>query len=356
MLSPIDAVRRQLSLKTHRLHALPVVVLMPHSRCNCRCVMCDIWKGNRDRRELGREDLEPHLESFRRLGVRWVVLSGGEALMHSNLWTLCELLAEHGIKITLLSTGLLLRRHAAEVVRWCDEVIVSLDGSREVHDAIRRVPRAYEKLADGIAALREVELGSRQRRANATRFPVTGRSVLQRENFRDLPNIVDAAREVGLDRISFLAADVASEAFNRPGGWDGDRAGEVALDRDQAADFERLVEQVIEERAADFRSGFIVESPEKLRSLARYYRAHHGDGEFPRTVCNAPWVSAVIEADGAVRPCFFHPSQGNIHDQPLTEILNAPEAIAFRRGLDVERDPICKRCVCTLNLGPLESI
>lgn len=342
----MEIARRQLTLRTHRLHSLSVVVLMPHSRCNCRCVMCDIWQGNRDRRELGRDDLAAHLEAFRRLRVRWVVLSGGEALMHSNLWTLCELLAEIDVKITLLSTGLLLRHWADEVVRWCDEVIVSLDGSQPVHDAIRRVPDAYAKLADGVAALRRVDGG----------FRVTGRCVLQRENFRDLPNIVDAARAIGLDGISFLAADVTSEAFNRPGGWDGERAGEVALSLAEAADFEHLVEQMIEQRTPDFESGFIAEQPQKLRRLAQYYLALHGSGDFPETVCNAPWVSAVIEADGAVRPCFFHPVQGNLRQQPVETILNSTAAIRFRRELDVKRDPICRRCVCTLHLGPLECL
>ena len=52
---------------------------------------------------------------------------GGEALMHQNLWTLCELLREldDELQITLLSTGLLLKVFAADVVKWCDEVIVS---------------------------------------------------------------------------------------------------------------------------------------------------------------------------------------------------------------------------------------
>ncbi len=345
-MSATDLIKRQLSVRTHRLHAMPIVVLMPHSRCNCRCVMCDIWQGNRDRRELGEEDLAPHLETFRRLRVRWVVLSGGEALMHSNLWKLCAMLSDLGIKITLLSTGLLLARHAREVTRWCAEVIVSLDGSRPVHDAIRRVPRAYDQLAAGVAALRELASG----------FPVTGRCVLHRLNFRDLSNIVDAARELALDSLSFLAADVSSEAFNRPGGWDGERVGEVALDAGESAEFERLVERLIDQRGADLESGFIVESPDKLRRLPRYYRALCGDGEFPRTVCNAPWVSTVIEADGAVRPCFFHPQLGNLHQQPLAEILNSPDAVHFRSQLDMARDPICRRCVCTLSLGPRESL
>ena len=80
-------------------------MLMAHSRCNCRCLMCDIWQANANRRELTRADLEPHMASFRNLGVQRFVLSGGEALMHSNLWLLCDLLHELSPKITLLSPG-----------------------------------------------------------------------------------------------------------------------------------------------------------------------------------------------------------------------------------------------------------
>ncbi|MEE8523931.1 MAG: radical SAM protein [Thermoanaerobaculia bacterium] len=347
MLSPIELFKRQLTLTTDRIHALPIVVLMPHSRCNCRCVMCDIWKGNRDRQELTRADLAPHVETLRRWRTSWVVLSGGEALMHSNLWTLCELLKhELGAKITLLSTGLLLRRWAGEVTRWCDEVIVSLDGPRRVHDEIRDVPRAYERLADGVLALREHQAD----------YPVTARCVVQRRNYRDLTGVVDAARDLGLDHVSFLAADVSTEAFNRPDGWDGERVADVALSSAEAVELTEAVERMIAERSRDFSSGFIVESPDKLRRLAAYFRALNSDGEFPPVSCNAPWVSAVVEADGTVRPCFFHRALGNVREQSLEAILNAPDAVAFRRDLDMARDPICRKCVCTLRLGRFDDV
>jgi MoaA/NifB/PqqE/SkfB family radical SAM enzyme len=344
--STVESLRRQATRTTHRLHSLPMLVLMAHSRCNCRCVMCDIWQANADKRELTREDLQKQLPALRSLHVQRVVLSGGEALMHQNLWTLCELLRDMDIKITLLSTGLLLKVFAKDVVRWCDEVIVSIDGSRDVHNAIRRVPRAFERMAEGIAALREQQ----------PRYPVSARSVLQRNNFRDLPNIVEAARAIGLDRVSFMSVDVSSTAFNRPQPWDLPRASEVALDGAEATEFAAVVEATIERYPADFASGFISEKPDKLRRLPRYYAALNGLGEFPETVCNAPWVSAVVEADGQVKPCFFHPEMGSIHTQSLDDILNAPEAIAFRRDLDVKTNPICKVCVCTLSLGRRTSV
>ena len=71
------------STEEHRLIELPVLVLHAHSSCNCRCVMCDIWK-TKDSRALQSADLESHLESIRRLGVRWVVLSGGGRFSIAN--------------------------------------------------------------------------------------------------------------------------------------------------------------------------------------------------------------------------------------------------------------------------------
>ena len=341
--SPLETLRRQATRSTNRIYSLPQLVLMPHSGCNCRCVMCDIWQANSVRHELSREDLERQLPSLRGLHVQRFVLSGGEALMHPNLWLLCQILKDlhAGVQITLLSTGLLLKPFAADVVKWCDEVIISLDGSREVHDAIRRVPRGFELMAAGIAALH----------AERADYPVSGRCVLQRNNFRDLPNIVAAAHEIGLSRISFMSVDVSSSAFNRPDPWQAPRASEVALDRAETAEFAELIEDTILRYADDFDSRYISETPDKLRRLARYYAALNGEGEFPTTVCNAPWVSSVVEADGTVRPCFFHRSFGNIHAQPLAQILNSSDAVAFRRDLDVTENPICKVCVCTLSLG-----
>ena len=320
---------------------LPILILFPHSRCNCRCLMCDIWRETR-RDELTAADVERWLPHWEALGVERVVLSGGEALLHSHLWEVCGLLREAGIGITLLTTGLLLARDAAALARVCDDVVVSLDGPREVHDRIRNVPRAYDRLAEGIAAVRTAGPG----------IAISGRCTVQRANFHALRATVSAARELGLDRISFLAADVSSEAFNRPGGWDGERAAEVALHREDLPVLALELDLLAREQAADFTSGFIAESPEKLdRRLLRYFAALAGDGDFAPVECNAPWVSAVVEADGTVRPCFFQPPLGNLHQTGnLGAVLNSQEAIAWRQGLDTARDETCRRCVCSLAL------
>ena len=338
MVSPIDFVQRKRTLADGEIRALPVVILMPHSGCNCRCVMCDIWKANKDRRELSVEDLTPHLASLKRLRVRRVVLSGGEALMHSNLWTLCQLLKSLRIKITLLSSGILLKKYAEDVAEWCDDVIVSLDGSPKVHDRIRNVEGACAKLQAGIRALREIK----------PKMRITARCVIQRRNYHDIGQIIETARNLPVDKISFLAADVSSGAFNQAVPWEG--TADVALTPEELRHFELVMKFVLHTHAKDFASGFVAEDADKMRGIVRYYRALNGDDTFAVPSCNAPWVSAVVEPDGMVRPCFFHEPVGNIYEEPLESIVNGENAVAFRENLDMSEDPICRRCVCSLNL------
>ena len=320
---------------------LPILILFPHSRCNCRCVMCDIWRDT-TKAELEPAEIVRWLDEWRELGVRRVVLSGGEPLLHSRLWSLCDHLRAADIGITILSTGLLLERHAVELVKRCDDVVVSLDGPQPIHDAVRNIPRAFERLATGVAAVKAAD----------GRVQVTGRNTVQRANFRALRATVRAAREIGLDRISFLAADVSTDAFNRPNGWDDERVAQVALDASEVPVLAAEIDALEREHAGDFASGFIAESAPKLRArLWQYYKALLGQGEFAPNDCNAPWVSSVIESDGTVRPCFFQPPLGNIRSAgSLDAVLNSGEALAWRRGLDVKRDAICKKCVCTLSL------
>jgi MoaA/NifB/PqqE/SkfB family radical SAM enzyme len=338
-------ISRLLNRVTHKIYSLPVLILMPHSACNCKCVMCDIWTANQKKRELSPEELGRHITTFRKLGVEEVVLSGGEPLMHSNLWKFCNELKAAGIKTTMLTTGLLLKRYALDVSRSVDEVIVSLDGSREIHDQIRSVPHAFDKLADGVRELRAVKPGMK----------ISGRCVLQRYNFFDFPAIVNSAHQLGLDRISFLAADVSTHAFNRPESWSKERISEVALDNDEALEFEKIITSSFEAFVADYASGFIAEKPSKMLKLVQYYKALNGLAELPAVVCNAPWFSAVMESNGDIQPCFFHKPYGNVLGQELTDVLNSKQAISFRRKLNVSKDPVCKKCVCTLKLGLLPS-
>ncbi len=318
----------------NRTLVLPLLVFFPTSRCNSRCVSCDWWRSNGDD-DLTVGEIRNVADSLGALGTRIVVFSGGEPLLRPDLFTIAPLFAERGARLHLLTSGVLLAKHAQQVARHFSRVVVSLDATTE---ALYRDVR-------GIAALGAVEEGVARLRALAPGTPITARATLHRLNFRELPRLVEHARAIGLDGISFLPADTGSGAFGR--GGTGGCAASLALTREEVAEFDALIERTIVERGADFAAGFVAESPERLRRLSRHYAALVGDRPFVAPDCNAPWMSVVVEANGAVRPCFFHEPIGNVRHAPLEAIVTR-ELPAFRRELDIATNPVCTRCVCSI--------
>jgi MoaA/NifB/PqqE/SkfB family radical SAM enzyme len=318
------------------IQTLPVLILNPYNRCNCRCVMCDIWK--RDTvEETSPEQFDRQLIDIERLGVKWVVFTGGEPLMHSGLFRMCAQLRARNIRVTILSSGLLLGRYAARIVEHSDDVIVSLDGPPKIHDRIRRVPGAFDLLAAGVRQIRQGE----------RKFPIASRCTVQSANCAHLVATVAAARELELDSVSFLAADTTSSAFNRPVALSVERECELIPDAEQIFLLDSQIDAII---GADECGRFVQESPDKLRKIAHHFRSRLGITQAVSPVCNAPWTSAVVDADGTVRPCFFHAPIGRIaNGTGLTDVLNGPRAIQFRSSLDVATNPVCRQCVCSLN-------
>jgi MoaA/NifB/PqqE/SkfB family radical SAM enzyme len=304
--------------------------------------MCDIWKDNKNLKQLTEKDIQDLLISLKRLGTQQVVMSGGEALLNPNFFRFCEILQKQNIKVSLLSTGLTLKKNAEQLIQWVNDIIVSLDGNEEIHNRIRDIPDAYQKLKEGVQHIKSISAG----------FKITGRTVIHRLNFRHWHSIIDSVKEMGLDQISFLPADVSSHAFNREMLWSDQRQHEILLDENELPLLKEITEDIIGKHAADFACHFIAESPEKLRKIYGYYSAFFNLNPFPYKKCNAPWVSAVVEADGTVRPCFFHPPMGNIHQESFEDILNSKESINFRKELDMDKDSTCVKCVCYLNLSP----
>ena len=141
---------------------------------------------------------------------------------------------------------------------------------------------------------------------------------------------------MGLRSLSFLAADLSANAFDR------------TVESTVAPELEELEREMDGLIAGYPDDGFVLESRDKLRRILGHFRAHYGLEPHCAPRCNAPWVSAVVESSGDVRPCFFHAPVGNLSGSTLEAVLNGPQAIAFRETLRVAENPICQRCVCSL--------
>jgi MoaA/NifB/PqqE/SkfB family radical SAM enzyme len=360
-----------LNLVSDHLHTLPLVVLYLTDGCNSRCVTCDIWRN--PRRNMHMELVEQIASAFGELQMRWVLLSGGEAMQHPRWPEIARRFRAEGAYVMLLTNGLLLRKQIDEVLTSVDEVIVSLDGGNATtYEAIRGVD-AFDLIMDGI---REVRAGG---------LPVATRTTVQSANFREIPQIIEVAKAADVNRISFLTVDVSNVyafgprfaadpalvvASMGPGAPPEHGPMATALTLDEVLELSYVLDEVEAQFADDFSKGRISESPAKLRSMVDYFAAVMGQGEFPRVRCNSPHISTVIEVDGTLRPCYFLPTYGKLARESqnendgvgtrpavsastsLKDAINVKDALALRHAYRTGQRPECQRCVCPLYKGP----
>src|SRR5687768_3645355 len=232
------AVFVRLGAAVNRTFVLPLLIFYPTSRCNSRCVSCDWWTHTGED-DLTLPEIEAVADALPALGTRVVAFSGGEPLVRQDVFEAADMFRARGLSLQLLTSGVLLDRCADQVATRFSKVFVSLDAAT---DAL------YEEVR-GINGLNTVGRGIARLRRIAPHVPVTARATLHRANFRELPRLIDHARAVGVDRISFLAADVSSTAFGRslsPGVSPAPSPGpSLALTRDEVAEFRAVVEQTV---------------------------------------------------------------------------------------------------------------
>jgi Fe-coproporphyrin III synthase len=315
-----------------RLGRLPLVTLYLTERCNSRCVSCDYWRHGRA--DLNLESVTRLLPSLARLQTRMVLLSGGEPLLNPEWAAIAQLLRANGLKLWLLTSGLSLAKHAPRASQLFDSITVSLDGTnRDTYAAIRGLD-AFDNVCAGIRA------------AVGAGAVVGVRVTLQRSNYRELPAFVDLARQLGARHVSFLAIDVANpHAFGRV----EDFGSDLALRPEDLPVLEEILCRMESNYAADFGSGFIQESPARLRQLHQYFAAVCSLAAFPPVRCNAPEFSAVIGAKGQVSPCFFIPGPAeSVLGNDLEKLLNSDSMSGLRGDIRAGARAECARCVCSL--------
>jgi Fe-coproporphyrin III synthase len=317
---------------------MPLVTLCLSERCNSRCVSCDYWRNGQGDMDLAA--VARLLPGLAALETRVALISGGEPLLNREWPPIAALLRANGLKLWLLTSGLSLAKHAARAAQLFDAITVSLDGTnRETYAALRGVD-AFEKVCEGVRAA--VDAGA----------PVGLRVTVQRANYRQLRAFVELATALGVRQLSFVAVDVANpHAFGRAEGF----SARLALEPDDLPILGQIIERLESERAADFRSGLIADSPRKLWRMHRYFAAVCGLGPYPPVHCNVFDYSVVIDATGRVSPCFFIPGPPQTAGRAdLAELLNGEAMSELRTHIRAGERPECARCVCSLWREPAE--
>lgn len=184
---------------------LPVLVQLGLTyRCNLKCQHCYALY-RRDLNEMSLAELTDLLHQLYDAGSCAIVYSHGENLIRKDFHEFAAIVREHDLYQTLMANGFYIRTcEDAQKIVECgvNRVMVSLDSSiPEEHDKNRGQVGAYEIALQAVQLLKQAGL------------PTVGFSTtIDTHNYDHIAEIVEIAKQVGIDAISFM-----QNRYNRPG-------------------------------------------------------------------------------------------------------------------------------------------
>ncbi|MDR0406181.1 MAG: radical SAM protein [Clostridiales bacterium] len=258
--------------------------------CNLRCWFCGQW--GREGFFSDAKGAEMTLEEWKRVAAplnpacTGVILWGGEPLTSPFFAELAEHLSTRGFPLGLVTNGTLIHRHADLIREKFKTVYVSLDGTREIHDAIR---------GDGVFDA------------------VCG-------NLRGLNNVV-INTVVSTELVPVIADFMKLLEQFKP--------REVLL--------QQMIPYTSDGGAPDLRRLQLPATPFPARVIP------HGDAGTP---CRSPFRHAHVTWNGEVMFCtdFYDFSAGNARNGGILEIWQNEEAERFRRRVISGENPNCAHC------------
>ena len=304
---------------------LESVFLFVTSTCNSLCRTCFYWDELNQGRDLTFEQIERLSRSSPPFHKLWI--SGGEPFLRKELAEIIELFyKDNGMRhVNLPTNGLLpqkLDTVITQLLERCPELTVdlnfSLDGLANTHDAIRGVPKNFEKTMATLEMAAAKWKGVHRLRRNVV-------SCITSENYRELV-------ELGLKLMR--EADVDGHYCEIVRGHPMDAALK-RIPRDELASLHRRLlwfhQQYADRLFADL--------PSPARQLARLYylghlkfhfdlheQNHYSDKAWPMP-CTAGQTTVVIDHDGRFRACELRPPLGNLQDFDfdLSAALHSPQ-------------------------------
>ena len=170
----------------------PVVIWNLVRRCNLACQHCYSISADVDfAGELTTAEIGTTMDDLKRFGVPVLILSGGEPLLHRDIFAIAHRAKALGFYVGLSTNGTLIdeRNVGAIADVGFDYVGVSLDGMEETHDRFRRKAGAFAASLAGVRLARDAGL------------KVGLRFTLTRDNAHDLPALLALMEAERIDKF-----------------------------------------------------------------------------------------------------------------------------------------------------------
>ncbi|MBN2195835.1 MAG: radical SAM protein [Polyangiaceae bacterium] len=310
-------------------------------RCNLRCVHCENRSGPGSPRELTLTEMLRVGDSLARLGCEFVDITGGEPLTFRGWDRLVRHLAVLGMRVSLITNGLLLdeRRLAMAVAAGVGLVVVSLDGTEEIHDATRlrlgSGPSPFRLAIEGLVRAQRV-------------LPVAVLTQINRQNVHDLPALHRQLRELHVRRWQVQLAVPAGRLL------DHEVPYVIA-----PADLPRVAAWIEAVRRRGGPPDLEVSDNIGYYTASERWIRQRGGRPGLWLGCVAGLRSATITYEGRVRGCSMMPAEfdaGDLHEESLESIWEDRSRFAYTLDYDPRRltgacghckfGPVC-RAGCT---------
>ncbi len=312
------------------------------AECNHACVHCSARGGEKRNDELTTSEFKAKvLDAGHELGVKAVVLSGGEPLMRKE--ALLELAlhctATLGMTCYVVTNASFITRETAIELKEANvrKVWVSMYASKpEIHEAVTGIPTSWEATMRGISVLLDEGVN--------TGF----NTVVMQHNYKDLPNLVELAKKIGIDPGSESTpnAEPAISVFRiSPAGRGRDNFRQLRLTPEQRSEF------AVAMRKAAKREGMVVlpagwaatrAFPELLTENLK--KPICGSVEH----CPAGRVKLYVNPVGDVYPCApladYFLRAGNVREQELKEIWTKAPVFQLCRYVSDNPPFPCNEC------------
>jgi radical SAM protein with 4Fe4S-binding SPASM domain len=300
--------------------------------CNLRCKHCGSFAGSKRERELSLDENLKIADDLAVLGCRRVTLSGGEPTLHPDWDRIGKRLADHGIKVNLISNGwhwTAAHVERAKAAGLCGAAF-SLDGLEREHDEFRQ-PGSFARV---VAAIDACVAGG---------LPVAVNTTVNRLNQHSLRELRDFIAARGAFSMQVQLAT--------PSGNMGEHQ-ELVID---PVDLLWLVPELASLCRQNTRKFFTVAADDLGYYGKPEQRLRDDGGELPFWLgCRAGCQVVGIESSGNVKGCLSLPSsmhgesrfvEGNLRDKSLADIWNAPDAFAYNRKTpDSRLTGFCRAC------------
>lgn len=170
----------------------PVVIWNLIRRCNLACKHCYSISADHDfPGELSTDEIMSVMKDLRSYGVPVLILSGGEPLLHPDIFRISETAKDMGFYVGLSTNGTLINADNIKALAEInyDYVGISIDGIRETHDRFRRKAGAFDASLHAMRLCREhgIKVGMR--------FTIT------MDNAHELPQVLDLMKSESIDKF-----------------------------------------------------------------------------------------------------------------------------------------------------------